>query len=282
MAKAEEQSEHAEAYRLVNQKRDTELEFDEWQAAQDKLSEAVEEFDEFEPDDFRIEPITVTDGRTDTDETQEDSDAPAVVDKTEFDPEDAGHQQTEESIVDAHNTAEKHAAVKTAHEQNLKQAEKLADYPEITPVEEKARSIINQLDHADMTRLVWDPDAAGNTVPYDPQKLPYDTVEPSAEAFDMFAAIIEGQTDVTYSVAQWDFTITDETFECTVVIEKKTGESTKQLVGVKTRDTKHYDHWRERLYSKARRNALKQDIPPTWLSTLLRRYKAMNHAEESL
>jgi len=105
MAKAEEQSEHAEAYRLINKEADTTLEFDEWQQAQERMSEAVEDFPELSPEDFKIEPIT--ESTSDADETQQDSDAPAVVDKTEFDPEDADHAAEQESTHDQHSAIEK-------------------------------------------------------------------------------------------------------------------------------------------------------------------------------
>jgi hypothetical protein len=159
------------------------------------------------------------------------------------------------------------------HAENLNKAGSL---PQITPVEEKARSVIQNLDEADMTRLVWDPSANGKNVPYKPSRLPYDRPEPSAEAFDMFATIIEGSQDVRYSVVDVEFTEGDQTLGCTVTIAKETPNGTKRLVGVKTRTNTNKDHWRERLYSKARRNALKQDIPPTWVSTLLRQYKSMD------
>jgi len=158
------------------------------------------------------------------------------------------------------------------HRQNLAQVD---DIPEITPVEDKARSVIQNLDEADMTRLVWDPDASSRDVPYDPSRLPYDRPEPSAEAFDMFATIIEGEQEIRYSVESVEFTEGEDWLGCSVVIEKQTPTGTKTLHGVKTRTNTNKDHWRERLYSKARRNALKQDIPPTWVSTLLRRYKRM-------
>jgi hypothetical protein len=149
------------------------------------------------------------------------------------------------------------------------------EIPAITPVEDKARSVIQNLDQADMTRLVWDPSAPSNDVPYNPSNLPYDRPEPSAEAFDMFATIIEGEQQIRYSVESVEFTEGDDWFGCSVQIEKQTPEGSKTLHGVKTRTNTRQDHWRERLYSKARRNALKQDIPPTWISTLLRRYKEL-------
>jgi len=151
-------------------------------------------------------------------------------------------------------------------------------FPEISDIEGKVRSIINSLDGTDMNRLVWNPNADPQGVPYDPTHLPYDSPEPSSEAFDMFATVIEQTQNIQYSVVDVDFSQDDETIGCTVVIEKQTETGTKRLVGVKTRrldKTQGLDHWRERLYSKARRNALKQDIPPTWVSTLIDRFNEM-------
>jgi len=151
-------------------------------------------------------------------------------------------------------------------------------FPEISDIEGKVRSIINSLDSADMNRLVWNPDAKPGTVPYDPTYLPYDSPEPSAEAFDMFATVIEQTQGIQYSVVDVEFSQNEETIGCTVVIEKQSEKGSKRLVGVKTRKlskTQGLDHWRERLYSKARRNALKQDIPPTWVSTLIDRFNTM-------
>lgn len=152
----------------------------------------------------------------------------------------------------------------------------LEKLPKISPVEDTAQIVISQLNSDDMNRLVWDPNADVESVPYDVRNLPYDKPEPSAEAFDLFAGIIEGAIDVQYSVEEVTFTNEDETFGCTVIIEKQSESGTKRLPGIKTRQksrTTGIDHWRERLYSKARRNALKQDIPPTMVSSLLTRYR---------
>jgi len=151
-------------------------------------------------------------------------------------------------------------------------------FPEISAVEGKVRSIIDALDPTDMNRLIWNPNANPKAVPYNPQTLPYDNPQPSAEAFDMFATVIEQTQGVKYSVIDVDFSQDEDTIGCTVVMEKQSEDGAKRLVGVKTRvlsKTQGLDHWRERLYSKARRNALKQDIPPTWVSTLIDRYNHM-------
>jgi hypothetical protein len=151
-------------------------------------------------------------------------------------------------------------------------------FPEISAVEGKVRSIIDALDATDMNRLIWNPNADPQAVPYNPQTLPYDNPQPSAEAFDMFATVIEQTQGVQYSVVDVEFLQDDETIGCTVVMEKQSEDGGKRLVGIKTRKlskTQGLDHWRERLYSKARRNALKQDIPPTWVSTLIDRYNHM-------
>jgi len=147
--------------------------------------------------------------------------------------------------------------------------------PKVSPAEGQARELIQQLDGADMNRLVWDPQANPNNVPYDPRDLPYDKPEPSAEAFDLFATIIEGLHDVTYSVVDVEFSEMDGAYGCTVVIEKQATDDrpAKRLVGVKTSTMTATDAWRERIYSKARRNALKQDIPPTYVAALLARYR---------
>jgi len=147
--------------------------------------------------------------------------------------------------------------------------------PKESPAEEKARAIINQLDHTDMTRLVWDPDMAPDAVPYDPTGLPYDRPEPSAEAYDLFASVLEGVHGIQYSTESVEFTDTDDILGCTVVLSRQGEHGEKRIVGIKTRDRGNVgmDHWRERLHAKARRNALKQDIPPTWVSALLARYQ---------
>jgi hypothetical protein len=155
--------------------------------------------------------------------------------------------------------------------------------PALNDVEEQARAIIQSLTGADMNRLVWDPTAAQRDVPYDPSTLPYDTLEPSAEAFDLFASVMEGIRDVVYSVEDVEFAKDEETLECTVWIEKRGDGEPKQLIGMKTRERhgNDLDHSRERLYSKARRNALKQDIPPTLVSTLLQRYERVKDAPDA-
>jgi len=273
MAKAQQQqADHTEAYKLVNTENGKEWEFPEWQDAQDKLNEAVEEFPPLEPDDFRIAPVTnAEETNTDmSDETDESGD-PESIDKTEFDqdvPEETPPQPTEvvgnggEPVADT-------APVVTD----------VDSVPKLSPVEDTARQVISQLNRDDMHRLVWDPDADPETVPYKVSGIPYDRPEPSSEAFDLFAGIIEGAQDIQYSTESVDFEETDKTYGCTVVIEKQTDMGTKRLVGIKTRQksrTTGIDHWRERIYSKARRNALKQDIPPTMISSLLARYREVN------
>jgi len=242
--------------KLIDENRGNERKFPSWEDAQEKKNDFVSMG--ADPEDFVIEPLG-EDSTTETarDGGQEPMEPDAVEDTDETQPSSETDQEPPE-----------HTAVKTAD-----------PFPEITPSEDKARSVINQLDYADMTRLVWDPDVESHMVPYDPSTLPYDRPEPSAEAFDMFATIIEGTMGVQYSVADVEFEETDETLGCTVTIEKQSENGTKQLIGVKTRTNTNKDHWRERLFSKARRNALKQDIPPTWVSTLLRRYKGMTDAE---
>lgn len=150
-----------------------------------------------------------------------------------------------------------------------------AGAPSLNTAEQKAESIIKQLDHTDMARLVWDPDLPANVVPYNPKKLPYDRPEPSAQAYDLFASILEGTQGIQYSVEDVECSKTDEELHCRVTVVRKGKNGDKQLVGMKTRtrDNVGLDHWRERLYTKARRNALKQDIPPTWVSALLSRYQ---------
>jgi len=142
-------------------------------------------------------------------------------------------------------------------------------------VEEVAENIINELGWQDFTRLVWDPDQPQGAVPYDSTGLPYDRPEPSAEAYDLFVSVIEAATGIQYSVEDVDCELTDETMECTVTVRRESDHGEKMLVGMKTRDRSNagLDHWRERLYTKARRNALKQDVPPTWVATLLNRYQ---------
>lgn len=150
--------------------------------------------------------------------------------------------------------------------------------PKISPVEEKAREIISHLGPEDMKELVWNPDANPYDVPYNPQDLPYNSPTPSAEAFNLFATVLEGTQGIQYSVVDVDFEKTEETLGCMVIIEKEGQAGTKRLPGIKTRTrrNKDLDHWRERLYSKARRNALKQDIPPTFVSALMARFRELD------
>jgi len=255
--------EHADKYRLVNTASGTDKEFETWQAAQDKLEEVVESFPELQPDDLRIEPVH-TEGESDATQADESGETDDQVDV----PDQAESPQQPTEVVE--NQSESDTTPVVTDSESL---------PKISPVEETAQKVIGQLNHDDMNRLVWDPDADPETVPYDVRGLPYDRPEPSAEAFDLFAGIIEGAQEVQYSVEDVEFEQTDKTFGCTVVIEKRSEQGTKRLVGIKTRQksrTTGIDHWRERLYSKARRNCLKQDIPPTMVSSLLARYREVN------
>jgi len=138
------------------------------------------------------------------------------------------------------------------------------------------RMLLSGLNAEDLKRLVWDPDADPREVPYDPKQLPYDDIEPTAEAYDLFARIVEIATNVTYDVEDVDFYEDGEkgTVNCDVQIVRE--PDGKRMPGHKTREKEALagmDHWRERLYTKARRNALKPDIPPTWLNRLLREYR---------
>ena len=108
--------------------------------------------------------------------------------------------------------------------------------------------------------------------------MPYQDIEPTAEAYDLFARIVEIATGVTYDVEEGfpKFYEDEEkgTVNCDVRIVRK--PDGKRMPGHKTREKEALagmDHWRERLYTKARRNALKPDIPPTWLNRLLREYR---------
>jgi len=138
------------------------------------------------------------------------------------------------------------------------------------------KMLLKGLDVEDLKRLVWDPDANPREVPYDPEQLPYQDIEPTAEAYDLFARIVEIATGVTYDVEEVDFHEDEEkgTVNCDVLIVRE--PDGKRMPGHKTREKEALagmDHWRERLYTKARRNALKPDIPPTWLNRLLREYR---------
>jgi len=140
------------------------------------------------------------------------------------------------------------------------------------------KMLLKGLDVEDLKRLVWDPDADPREVPYDPEQLPYQDIEPTAEAYDLFARIVEIATGVTYDVEEGfpKFYEDEEkgTVNCDVRIVRK--PDGKRMPGHKTREKEALagmDHWRERLYTKARRNALKPDIPPTWLNRLLREYR---------
>jgi len=147
--------------------------------------------------------------------------------------------------------------------------------PKVSPTEQTARDVIQHLTKKDMQELVWNPDAKAENVHYNPRNLPYDSPTPSAKAYDLFASIIESSTDIQYSVEEWNFNETEDTKECTVIIEKRSGEQTKQLVGMKTelKENLRTQAWRENLFAKARRNALKQDVPPTMMISLLNRFK---------
>jgi len=266
MAQAKDaEHEHADKYRLVNTESETSKEFSTWQDAQERLNTVVNEFPELQPDDLRIEPV-YTDGGSDA---TQNGDSEEPVERVEAPPADEPPQQPTEAV---ENQSEAQV-VKSDTTPVVTDSESL---PKISPVEDTARQVIGQLNADDMHRLVWDPDADPASVPYDVRGLPYDRPEPSAEAFDLFAGIIEGAQDVQYSVEDVSFTETDKTYGCTVVIEKHSEQGRKRLVGIKTRQknrTTGIDHWRERLYSKGRRNALKQDIPPTMVSSLLARYR---------
>lgn len=147
--------------------------------------------------------------------------------------------------------------------------------PKVSETEQTAREIISALEQTDLDELVWNPHADPSTVPYNPRTLVHNTITPSAKAFDLFASIIEAATDIQYSVVEWDFEETESQYRCDVIIEKQAGETTKRLVGFKTelKENAGESAWRERVYSKARRNALKQDISPTWIKALLDRYR---------
>jgi len=130
--------------------------------------------------------------------------------------------------------------------------------------------IINGLTSEDLDELVWDPEE---------ENVPYDKPMASADAYELFARIMEMALGVQYSVIDHSFRRNKEqdTFECDVTIERQSRNPRydgKIMKGFKTRlNMGTRDHWRERLYTKAKRNALKSEIPKVWISRLLRRYK---------
>lgn len=137
------------------------------------------------------------------------------------------------------------------------------------PATAKAKSLIESLGDTALDRFVWDPEKNPG--------LPYDRPEPSAEAVNVFAGIVEGVLGVQYSVEDVQFDRDDDEASCKVVIVRRSPIPEldgKQLIGFKTRTRFNgdADHWRERLFTKARRNALGQDIPPTWITALLEQY----------
>lgn len=131
-------------------------------------------------------------------------------------------------------------------------------------------NVVNGLELEDLDALVWDPEK---------ENVPYDRPTASAEAYDLFSRIVEMAMGVTYNIENVEFRETDDTYECDVVIVRSSptpGLDGKVMKGYKTRlrsAVGGLDHWRERLYTKAKRNALKQEIPKTWISRLLKRYK---------
>lgn len=241
----------------------TENEFDDKDKAEDGIDTHEALCEDCGTGDCEIQPLDEDMDAHDNDHDESDAtDEPEEPDTPEFD--DRDEPGTEPTEVIEPDTA---PAINNPE-----------DLPKINPVEDTARQVISQLNTDDMHRLVWDPEADPADVPYDVRGLPYEKPEPSAEAFDLFAGIIEGARNVQYSVEDVEFEETDKTFECTVAIEKQTDQGNKRLVGIKTRQksrTTGIDHWRERIYSKARRNALKQDIPPTMVSSLLARYREL-------
>lgn len=273
MATQPQQRDHEEAdkYVVVNTENGNESDpLDSWEEAQSKRN-FFAGMDGAHPEDFEIRPVNEPEGTDDPTRPEVDEFA------------DGGQEQelVEPDTVAAETDVEQSdetPQVEPVEPDTTPAVSNPEALPKINPVEDTARDVISQLDSDDMNRLVWDPDADAQSVPYKPGKLPYDRPEPSAEAFDLFAGIIEGALDVQYSVESVEFEQTDKTYGCTVAIEKQTDQGTKRLVGIKTRQksqTTGIDHWRERIYSKARRNALKQDIPPTMVSSLLARYREL-------
>lgn len=131
-------------------------------------------------------------------------------------------------------------------------------------------NLIKSLKPEDFRSLIWDPE--------EESRLPYDKPTASAEAYDLFARIIEMATGVKYNVKDVEFRKNKETYECDVKIVRESGNpglDGKVLKGFKTKSKSKSsgdDQWRERIYTKARRNALKSEIPPTWVSRLVKEF----------
>lgn len=154
------------------------------------------------------------------------------------------------------------------------QIEPAMELDETETTEKLDDKIVQGLTEEDLKALVWDPE--------ENRKLPYDRPTASAEAYDLFARIVEMALGVSYSEEGEDayvFRETENTYECDAKIIRKSENPmipNKVMRGYKTRSkkaTSGIDHWRERLQTKARRNALKKDIPKTWISRLLKKYR---------
>lgn len=257
--------------KLVNSAKDKEREFESVEEAEDQRQDLIG----LGADPGTLEVIEVNgEGQEDSTENESSNPRPTEPVEEETEPEPTQGDIEKEALDEAKELAEE---MESQSDTAVVDATPVKDtnrtLPKISPVEEKARKLIQELDSGDMNRLVWDPDANPKDVPYDPGYLPYDSPEPSAEAFDLFATIIEGAQSVQYSVEEVAFRETDKTIQCDVVIVKQTELGEKKLQGFKTSTMTDKAHWRERVYSKARRNALKQDIPSTFVATLLQRYR---------